>query len=163
GEHDRRIERLRRLFVRPARPFGAELQRVALRIGIAGAREREHAAALPARDLGEDVRRGTEPVEADAARVAAHAQRARADQPGAQEWCGLSAVVSGRDRKAVAGVGDRVLGEAAVEVAAGEARLRTQVLATRAAILTAAAGPAQPGHADALADAIGDVSSGLGH
>ena len=52
---------------------------------VAGAGEREHLPALPARDLGDDVGGGAEAVEAEPPRLARHAQRAVADQPGAQQ------------------------------------------------------------------------------
>ena len=134
-----------------AGPLGAELAREALRRVVAGAREREHAPALVAGDLADDVRGGAEAVEAEPLGVAGHPQRAVADQPGAQQRRGLEVRVAVGDREAEARVGDRVLGEAAVEVAAGEARAVAQVLAAGAAVAARAAGPAQPRHADALA------------
>src|SRR5262249_47518315 len=45
----------------------------------------------------------------------------------------------------------RVLGVTTVELVAGEARPLTEVLPPAAAVAAGAAGPAQPGHADALA------------
>ena len=57
-------------------------------------------------------------------RVAGHAQRAVADQPGAQQRRGLGVAVAVGQRKAVARVGDGVLGVAAVDLVAGEARVR---------------------------------------
>ena len=56
-----------------------------------------------------------------------------------------------REREAEALVGDRELRVAAVDVVAGELRVRAQVLAPRAAVATLAVGPREPGHADARA------------
>ena len=134
-------------------PLGAEPACEARARVVAGAREREHPAPLVAGDLADDVRRGAEAVEAEALGVAGHPQGAVADEPRAQQRRGLEVRVAVGDREAEALVGDRVLGEAAVEVAAGEARAVAQVLAARAAVAARAAGPAQPRHADALARA----------
>jgi hypothetical protein len=54
-------------------------------------------------------------------------------------------------RKAVAGIRQRVVGVAAVDLVAGEAGFVAQVLAAAGAVAAVAAGPPQPGHADALA------------
>ena len=94
-------------------------------------REREHAPALVPRDLRDDVRRGAEAVEPEPLGVAGHAQRAVADQPGAQERRRLLVRVAVGDREAEALVGDRELRVAAVEVVAGEPRAVAEVLAAR--------------------------------
>jgi hypothetical protein len=101
--------------------------------------------------LGEDVGGGAKAVQAEAPRAAGHPQRAVADQPGAQQRRGLRVGVAGWDLEAEALVGERVLGHAAVDVAAGEARQRAEVLAAGAAVGALAAGPPQPGDADAAA------------
>ena len=106
-----------------------------------------------ARHLGDDVRRRAEAVDAEPLGVARHAQAAVADQPGAQQRRRLGVAVAAGERKAVAGVGDRVLGVAAVDLVAGEAGVRAQVLLARPAVAASAAGPAEPGHADPLARA----------
>ncbi len=93
GEDDRRVERLRRQLLGGARPLRAELPRERLRGLVAGAGEGEHLAPLPAGDLGEDVGGGAEAVQAQAGSVAAHAQRAVADQAGAQQRRSLGARV----------------------------------------------------------------------
>ncbi len=54
------------------------------------------------------------------------------------------------EREAVALIGDAVVAVAAVQGVAGEARVRAQVLPAAPAIAANAAGPAEPGDADAL-------------
>src|SRR5207245_2104748 len=111
---------LRRRVLGCARPDGAQLAGELLCALIAGTSERVYPPSLPATHLGEDVRRVPEAVEAHAAGVPAQAQRPVADQPGAhQRRCLLAGVAVG-DLKAEPRVGDRVLGEAAVDVAPGE-------------------------------------------
>ncbi len=80
----------------------------------------------------------------------AHPQRAIADQAGAEQRRHLLVVIAARQREAVALVCDGVLGIAAVDVAAGEAGVRAQVLAPAAAVLAHPVGPAQPRHPHAL-------------
>ena len=87
---------------------------------------------------------------ARAARRRPPAQRAVADQPGAEERRRLHVVEALRDRKAEALVRDDELRVAAVELVAGEARAVAEVLAP-AAVAALAAGPAEPGHANPLA------------
>ena len=58
-----------------------------------------HAPALVDRDLGDDVRRGAEAVQAELLRVAAQAQSAVADQPRAQQRRGLVVGVAVRDKQ----------------------------------------------------------------
>ena len=148
GEDDRRIERLRREVLRAPGPDRAELARGALRRLVARPRERVDLASLPADDLGQDVRRRAEAVEADPLRLAAHPQRAIADQPGAQERRRLLIGLLARQGEAEALVGDHVLGIPAVDVAAGKAGAHAEVLAPRQALIALATGPAEPGHAD---------------
>src|SRR5215207_3855109 len=59
--------------------------REGLRRFIAGPCEGEHRAALPAADLGDDVRGGSETVDADGFAASCGDERAPADQPGAQQ------------------------------------------------------------------------------
>src|SRR5205085_5173972 len=98
-----------------------------------------------------DVRRGAEAVQAEPLRVARGAQRAVADQAGAEERRRLLVGVALRDRKAEALVGDGVLRVAAVEVVAGEARGVAEVLAPARAVAAGAVRPAEPRDADATA------------
>ena len=62
---------------RVARPLGAELARERLGLLVAGAREREDAPALVARDLRDDVRARAEAVEAEPLGVARRAAATR--------------------------------------------------------------------------------------
>ena len=79
------------------------------------------------------MRRGAEPVEAQALGVAGHPQRAIADQPAAQQRRRLEVVEVVGQVQAVPRVGHGALGVAAVDVAAGEAGPHAQVLAPRQA------------------------------
>ena len=84
GEDDRRVERLGQpglagvgdlgAAIRVTRPGGAELEREALRLGVARPRQREHAPALVGGHLADDVGGGAETVEADPLRIAAEPQ-----------------------------------------------------------------------------------------
>src|SRR5205085_4547202 len=156
-EDDRGVELLRRLLAGRARPLGAERAGEGLHLLVARTREREDAPALVARHLRHDVRGGAEAVEAKAFRVAREAKRPVADQPGAEERRGLDVRVSLRDREAEARVGDRVLGVAAVEVVAGEARSVAEVLPAAQAVAALAARPAEPRDADAPAGRLVDA------
>ena len=69
------IERLRRLFVRRRPPIGPELARELLRRRIARAREGVDLLAMEYRELGNDMRRGAEAIDAEAARRRAPASR----------------------------------------------------------------------------------------
>ena len=82
-----------------------------------GAGEREHPPALVRGDLADDVRRGAEAVEAEALAVAGQPQRAVPDQPAAQQRRHLEVAHAVGQIEAVALVGHRVLGVAAVDVA----------------------------------------------
>src|SRR5262249_15058372 len=82
------------------------------------------------------------------------------DQARAQQRRGLPVGIARRDRKAVARVGHRLLRVPAVDVVPGEAGSVAQVLLAGAAVAALAARPAQPRHADAIADAeAGDIGS----
>ena len=118
---------------------------------VAAAGEGEHPPALVDGDLADDVRGRAEAVEAEALGVAGHAQRAVADQPGAEQRRDLLVGMVLGEREAEALVGDGQLGVAAVELVAGEAGAVAEVLAAGAAEAAGAVGPAQPRHADALA------------
>ena len=102
--------------------------------------------------LRHDMRRGPEPVEPDAGGIAGHAQRPVADQPGAQQRGGFRVAERASDREAVARVDHHVIGIAAVQRISGESRLLAEVFPPCAAKPAIPAGPAQPGHADAVAD-----------
>ena len=63
--------------------------------------------------------------------------------------------IAGRDGKGEALVGHGVLGEAAVEVVAGELGVVAEVLPAAQAVAAGAAGPAQPGDAHQVAHGAG--------
>ena len=103
--------------------------------------------------LRHDVGGGAEAVDAEVRRVAGHAQRAIADQPGAQQRCRLDVGVALGQGKAVAGFGGRVLGVAAIDLVAGELRRIAEVLAAGDAVGARSAGVAEPGNADPVSRA----------
>ena len=143
-----------------AGPGGAEAARELLRALVAGAREREHLAALVHGHLADHVRGRPEPVQAEARRVAGEPQRAVADQAAAQQRRRLLGREVVGQRQAEALVGDGQLGVAAVDVASGEARVDAQVLAVGAAVAALAVGVAEPRNADAAAVLGGRRRSG---
>ena len=102
------------------------------------------------RDLGDNVRRRAEAVEAEALGIARHRECAVADKPGAEQGCSLGVAPVAAHGQAVALVGDAVVAIAAVPRVAGEERVGAQVLPPAPAIAAGAAGPAEPGDADAL-------------
>ena len=149
-EEQRRVEFFRRRLVGGAGPFGAEAERKVDRRPVAGPDEGEHPATLGARDLGDNVRRRAEAVEAEALGIARHRERAVADKPGAEQGCSLGIAAVAAHGQAVALVGDAVVAIAAVPRVAGEERVGAQVLPPAPAIAAGAAGPAEPGDAHAL-------------
>jgi hypothetical protein len=89
---------------------------------------------------------------AEPAGVARHLQRPITDQPGAQQGRDMHVVEGSGQRKAVALVGDRLLGEAAVDVVPGESRGVAEVLAPAATVRAVPAGPREPGDSHPVAD-----------
>jgi len=153
GEDDRRLERLGRLGGRIASPGDAQPAGEGLSLNVAGPGEGEHPSALVACDLRDDVRRRAEAVEPDRAGVPRHAQRAVADQAGAEQRRGLRIGGARRQGEAEPGIGDRVLRESTVDVEAGESGPLAEVLPARDAEPARPAGPAQPRNADPRAGA----------
>src|SRR5262249_53472935 len=147
-EDDRGVQRFRRRLVGAARPDDTEFAGETLRRRIAGAGEGIDVAALPARHLGNDVRRRAEAVEAETPPLPRPAQRAVADQAGAEQRCRLDIAVTRLDGETEALVGDGVLTVAAIDLVAGKTCLFTQVFAAGTAERTDAAGPTQPGNTD---------------
>src|SRR5690242_10971100 len=101
--------------------------------------------------LRHDVRRCTETVDAHPLRLAGEQQRAIADQPRAEQRCRFDIVVLARKRKRETLVRDRVVGIAAIDVETRKASAIAQILLTRPAVSTRAAGPTEPRHADTVA------------
>ncbi len=100
------------------------------------------------------MRRRSEAVDAEPARVARDPIGSIADQPGAEQRRRLEVAVALGKCKGKPDIGDGILGVAAIELIAGEAGLRAEVLASRRAILAMTAGAAEPGHAHAFALAL---------
>src|SRR5512132_1792442 len=149
-EDDRRVELLGRRRVRVTGPLGTELAGALLPPRITGTCEREDTLTLMAGDLGDDVGRRAEAVQAEARSIAREPQRSKADQPCTQERRRRDVVIGLRRCMAEPLVGDDVLGIAAVAVEAGELRVIAEVLAARAAVAALAVGPAEPGNTDPL-------------
>ena len=124
----------------PAQPAPSRSAK-ALACVVARPHEGEKLAALPARDLGDDVRGGAETVEPEPPALARHHQRAPADQARAQQRRACSASPPClAERKHIAGVGDGLRGVAAVAGVAGEQRVVAEVFLTAAAIGAGAVG-----------------------
>ena len=149
-EDDRCLQRLRGGHRGVACPHGAEFAGEILAILIPRAGERIDFAALVACDLGDDVGGRAEPVEAEMLGIPGAYQRPVADEPGAEERRRLEIGIAVGNREAVALVGNGSLGIAAVDRVAGEARALAEILPPARAEPAAAAGPAEPGDADAL-------------
>jgi len=110
-------------------------------------------AAEVARGLRDEVRRRAEAVEPEPAHVVAcHAQRAPADQAGAQQRRQAHGLQRQRQRNAEGGFGDDVRRIAAVAPVAGEDRRVAQVLVRHPAVVAVTARVAEPRHADPAAD-----------
>src|SRR5512145_1487730 len=97
--------------------------------------------AVGARDLRQDVRGRAEAVEADDFRILGFPIAAKTDQPGTKQRRRLGVAVALGDRQAEALLGDQVLGIAAVEMTAGEARSFAEVFLPAPAVLARTASP----------------------
>src|SRR5690606_29877388 len=82
--------------------------------------------------------------------LARHAERAVADETGAEKRRRLGRTIAFGDGKAVARIGKSVFGIAAVARIAGEERLFAEVLFTRKTIAALPTGMTEPWNADAL-------------
>ena len=120
--------------------------------GVARAGEGVDVAALRARDLGDDVRGRAEAVEPQRVRVSCEPQRARADEARAQQRRRGGVGVRVGQCEAEALVGDGELGEAAVDVVAGEAARSQRFSRPDRQNLHVPHGPTEPRHAHAVAD-----------
>ena len=163
-EDDRGVDWFRRSLQRRARPFCAQGACEVLALHVPWAGEDEDTSALPAGDLADDVRRGPKPEQAEQWWVPGESQRAVPNQAGTQQRSGLQVRVPLRHQKAVPRIGQRLLGEAAIDRVAREARAVAEVLAAAAAEAAAAAGPAEPGNAHTLPQAEAcDAAAKLQH
>ena len=146
--------------VRRAGPYRAQSAGKILRRGVAGSREGIDRAALPARDLGDDVPGRAEAIDAEPLGVARHHQRAPADQAGAQQRRDRNIVAVFAEREGIARIGNGVGGEAAVAGISGEQRTVAEVFHAVLAEPADAAGISEPGDSDAVADPVGrDVAA----
>ncbi len=98
------------------------------------------------------MHRGAEAVEAETPGLACHSQRAMANQAGVHQRRRFAIVESRRHDEAEPLVRHGVFGITAVDLIAGETRPVAQILAAAAAEFANAARPAEPRHADAVAD-----------
>src|SRR5208337_5415570 len=130
--------------VRAAGPFGAHRAGEGLSGRIARPSEAEDASPLPSADLGDDVRRRAETVDADRLSVAGGLQRPPADQPGAERGRLSDRIGPLVEREGEGRVGDRMGREAAVAGVAGEQRRVAKVLAPGPAIGASPVGMAEP-------------------
>ncbi len=114
--------------------------------------KREHLAALVARDLRDDVRRGSEAVNPESLRVARFAQASISDQTRAEERGGGHIFEVVWNRKTETRVCHGVFRVTAVNRVAGEAGAFTKIFAVRQAESAFAASPAEPWYPNPLAD-----------
>jgi hypothetical protein len=134
-------------------PPRAQPPRVVLSLVVARAREGEHAHPVADGNLDQDMRRRAETVQPQPIAqhlTPRHPIRTVANQPRAQQRRCAHCVVAVGDGEHIAGVSDGVLGVAAVQRVTREFREGAQVLASRLAVPTRAASPAQPRHAHPL-------------
>jgi len=150
-EDDRGVQLFARAIGGASRPHRSHLEREVPPLLVARTHEGEDPAPLVAGDLDDDVGGGPEAVESETLAVPRELQRAPADEPGAEQRRGLEVRVIVGDREAEALVGCRPLGEAAVDLVAGESRAGAQVLVAGTAIAALAARPPEPRHAHAAA------------
>src|SRR6185295_18979814 len=148
SEQNGGVERLRRRRGAGTGPLSPELAGEALALIVALPSEGENPPALVPGDLGDQVSRRAEAVEAEARRVSRGHQRPVTDQPGAEHRGSLGIAVPCRERETVPLVGHGALGVAAVELVAGEPGVGAQVLPSGQTVGAHSAGPAQPGDAD---------------
>src|SRR5574341_1413498 len=128
-------------------PIGAKMM-----AALSGSCEGEHPPPLKPRHLRHEVRRRSEPVDAQALTIARGDEGPVSDQPGTQQRCRLEVTVLVRNRNAEPLVGDGQLGIATVQLVTGEAGAIAQVLLAVAAIAALAAGPAEPRDSHASAN-----------
>jgi hypothetical protein len=145
------VEGFARPLVRSAGPDGAERAGEGLAIGIARPGEGEDPAAVVDRELGDDVGRSTEAIDAQGTGAEGLAVGAVADQPGAEQRRRLQIAVALGQGEAVVRLRLGIFGIAAIGLVAGEGRCVAKVLAAGAAIGTNPASASEPGDADALA------------
>src|SRR6185437_5106624 len=123
----------------------------------------EDAASLGAGELGEQMGRSAEAVEAEMGATAGSAIGAITDEARAKKGRQLLGGRTDRERKAKASVCDDLLGIAPVDRVASEESVLAEVLLTGAAIAAESAGPGEPGDTHPVARPIaGDRRPDLG-
>src|SRR6516225_5403827 len=151
-EQNRRIEILRWTLTGSAGPHGAQVSCKGLALAVAVSGEGEYAPALMSCDLRQEVRGGSEAVEAQVAGFPCLAIGAIADKTGAQQRCQLSGRHIVWQRQAVPRIRQYLLRVATIACVAGEPSLGAEVLEPGATVLAHAAGPGEPGNAHSIAD-----------
>src|SRR5215212_7155790 len=129
-------------------PTGAKLSGKLLRLFVARAGKGEDAPAFVYCYLGHDVGRGPEPVETELLGISSETQRAVTDQASAQQGSGLQICETFGDREAEAGVGNGVLGVAAVDLVPRKPGVLAKVLTPGETVAALAIGPTEPRHPD---------------
>src|SRR6185437_8592294 len=119
---------------------------------VAGFGERKDVLSAVSRDLHRNVGRGAEAIEPQPLARAGHRESTVADQSGAQQRRRFDVGIIARQPEAIARVRGRVFGVAAVDRVTGEARTVAEVFAPAAAVDARPAGPAEPWHADTVAN-----------
>ena len=95
-----------------------------------------------------------EAIDAEPLGVARHHQRPPTDQAGAQQRRDRNVVAVFAERKSIARIGDGVGGEAAVAGISGELRAVAEIFHALPAVAADAAGVAEPGDSDPVADPV---------
>jgi LTXXQ motif family protein len=146
------VERLGWRVIGTSHPACAKLFREFLRGDVACPGESEHLAALPARDLRDDVRGGTKAVESNIFAVSSHLQRAPPDQAGAQKRRQRDIIAVIGQRQYVSRIRNDVRGITAVTRIACKQWPVAEVFTPFAAIPAMSAGLTKPRNADAAAN-----------
>ena len=118
-----------------SRPGGSDVSRELQRLMVTWVNKSKHVAALLHRDLGNDVRRRAESIDAQPRARPRHPIGTVTNQPGTQERRGVHIVVLVWKWEAKGGIGNRVFGVPAIDLIAGVARVRAEIFAIGAAIV----------------------------
>ena len=142
-EDDRGVQFLWWHAIGVAHPRGAEACRKCLRLLVTFPGKRvELAVLLPRDDLGDDVSRRAESVDADPTRIlTAEPQTAVTDEAGTEQWCGrkIGKLGFAGEGKAVSRIGGDKLCIATVNRVAGELGGVTEVFPSSSAVITSRA------------------------
>src|SRR5262249_32259459 len=136
------IERFGRDILRASCPRGPELPGKSLHRVVAFPGESKHLAALPARDLCDDMTGGAQAVKSELVAVARDLQRPPANQSRAQQWRRRDIITVFGQREHVARIGNNVGGIASVARITSEQRAITEIFPAIAAVSALSAGSA---------------------